>query len=91
MKKSEIVEKLCRRSGIHEREVRYVIDNFLDTILESVQNGENVELRGFGVFYRSKRKERKIYSPIAGKKIDIPEKVIIAFRASKSIEMSAGA
>lgn len=91
MTKSEIVQKLCRRSGIHKREVRYVIDNFLDAILESVQNGEKVELRGFGVFYLAKRKERKVYSPIAGKKIDVPEKDIVAFKASKSTEMNAGA
>ena len=91
MTKSEIVEKLRRKSGINKKEILYIIDNFLDSIVESVQKGEKVEMRGFGTFYRAKRKERKVYSPIAGKKIDVPEKAIIAFRASKALEMESGA
>jgi DNA-binding protein HU-beta len=89
--KSEIVEKLRSKSGIKKKEIVYIIDNFLDMIIESVKNGNKVELRGFGSFYMAKRRERKVYSPIAGKKIDVPEKTIIAFKASKITETNEGA
>ncbi len=91
MTKTEIVEKLRRKSGIKKKEIVYIIDNFLDIIIESVKNGEKVELRGFGAFYQVKRRGREVYSPIAGKKVDVPEKAIIAFKASKITEIDEGA
>ena len=91
MTKTEIVERLRRKSGIKKKEIAYIIDNFLDMIIESVKNGERVELRGFGSFYQVRRRGREVYSPIAKKKIDVPEKAIIAFKASKITEVDEGA
>ncbi len=74
MTKNEIAEKLFRQSGIKKKEVLYIINNFLDSIKECIRNGDKVELRGFGTFNRVDRKERKIYSPIAKKEINVPAK-----------------
>jgi nucleoid DNA-binding protein len=84
--KQEIVARLVQQSGIKKREINYVIDNFLDYIVKSVDNGEKVEIRGFGSFVRVVRKSRKVYSPIAGKHILLPTKSILTFKASKSTE-----
>lgn len=86
MTKSEIVERLTVQSGLKKKEVLYIVDNFIEKIIDSSANGEKVEIRGFGTFYLVNKKARKVYSPIAGKKIDVPAKVSIGFRASKAIE-----
>jgi len=82
--KHEIVDLLTKKSGLKRREVVYVIDNFLDLIVKSLDTDARVELRGFGTFYRVERKSRKVFSPIAGRNLDVPAKSVIAFRASRA-------
>jgi nucleoid DNA-binding protein len=81
--KSEIAQRLTIQSGLRKKEVLYIIDNFLEKIKDSVRNGEKVEIRGFGTFYQNEKKARIVYSPIAGKKIDVPAKITLAFKSSK--------
>ncbi|MBN1532523.1 MAG: integration host factor subunit beta [Spirochaetes bacterium] len=83
MTKSEIAQRLTIQSGLRKKEVLYIIDNFLEKIKDSVRNGEKVEIRGFGTFYQNEKKARSVYSPIAGKTIDVPAKFTLAFKASK--------
>ncbi len=86
MTKQEIIDKLVKQSGIKKRQISYVIDNFLDNILSSCDNGDKVEIRGFGSFCRADRKGRQVFSPIAGKHITLPARSIISFKASKTTE-----
>ena len=87
MTKSEIIDRLTMQSGMRKKEVLYVIDNFIDKIKESIVLGDKVEIRGFGTFYPAEKKARMVFSPIAGKKIDVPAKLTLAFRASKATEI----
>ncbi len=87
MTKSEIVELLSQQSGMRKKDVLYIVDNFLDKIKASISQGDKVEIRGFGTFYQIEKKARRIYSPIAKKNIDVPSKVSLAFKASKSTEV----
>ncbi len=87
MTKTEIVERLTIQSGMKKKEVQYIVDNFLDKILESAFAGDKVEIRGFGTFYRVEKKPRMVYSPIAGKNISVPAKTGLGFKASKAIEI----
>jgi nucleoid DNA-binding protein len=84
--KHEIVEALTRQSGLRHREVLYIVENFLDSIIKGIEGGGKVELRGFGTFSRVERKERRIFSPIAGRNLDVPAKSVMVFKASKVTE-----
>ena len=86
MTKQEIIDRLVKQSGIKKRQIGYIVDNFLDHILSSCDNGDKVEIRGFGTFCRAKRKGRNVYSPIAGKHLKLPAKSIISFKASKTTD-----
>ena len=86
MTKSDIVDRITRQSGMKKKEVLYIIDNFIEKVLESANRGERIEIRGFGTFYQAEKKSREVYSPIAGKKIQIPAKKTIIFRPSKATE-----
>ncbi|MCP4762488.1 MAG: HU family DNA-binding protein [archaeon] len=81
--KNEIIDELTNLSGLKRKNVAFIIDNFLDLILNSISNNEKVELRGFGSFYKTHKKERKIYSPIAGREVDVPAEAVLTFKASK--------
>lgn len=86
MTKTEIVEKIAASSGIKKRIVSHIVNNFIDHIIEGVYIGEKVEIRGFGSFYLTTKKSRQIFSPILGKKIDVPEKQTILFQTSSLAE-----
>jgi len=84
--KQEIIERLVQQSGIKKRQISYIVDNFIDHIIASCDKGDKVEIRGFGTFCRTARKERNVFSPIAGKHLKLPAKSIISFKASKTTE-----
>ena len=86
MTKQDIIDKLYIRSKLEKKEIQKIIENYHRIIIESVESGEKVNIRGFGSFYKTKKKMRQVYSQIAGNKIDIPAKSVLVFKASKSTE-----
>ena len=86
MNKSEIIELISIRTGVAKKKVELIINFFIDKITDEVQNGNDVEIRGFGTFYQITQEKRRINSPIAGKTIDVPAKNKIGFKASKITE-----
>lgn len=84
MTKAEIAQRLALQSGLKKKEVLYIIDNFLEKVKDCVRNGEKVEIRGFGTFFQTEKKARKVFSPFAGKSVDVPAKVTLAFKPSKA-------
>lgn len=93
MNKTRLVELISLKTGVSKKEVDLVINLFLESIKESVQSGESVEIRGFGNFFQTLQDERRIKSPIAGKTIDVPAKTKINFKASKvtDVQINKGA
>lgn len=86
MNKTELVESISVKTGVSKKEIELVLNILFEKIKESVHKGETVEIRGFGSFSQVKQDKRKIKSPIAGKTIDVPAKIKINFKASKSTE-----
>jgi len=86
LNKSEIIELISIRTGVAKKKVDQIINIFVDKITDEVQKGNDVEIRGFGTFYRVTQEKRRIKSPIAGKTIDVPAKNKINFKASKNTE-----
>ncbi|MCX7679961.1 MAG: integration host factor subunit beta [Spirochaetes bacterium] len=86
MTKQKIIDHLVKKSGIQRNVVHYIVDAFLQQIIESCKKGEKVEIRGFGTFSKTSRKGRKVFSPIAGRKLSLPPKTVITFKASKMTE-----
>lgn len=82
MTKTEIIDRIASQSGLKKRIVSHIINNFLDQIIEAVHSGEKVEIRGFGNFVLSEQKSREIYSPLLGKKVEVPARKKILFQAS---------
>jgi len=90
--KSEIADIIRESSSLDKKDILFVIDEFIDQIIACTDRNDKVEIRGFGTFSREIRKARSIFSPIAQKKLDVPEHSILMFRASKKTEkQSTGA
>lgn len=58
MTKAEIVKEISRQTGIDREAVLNVVENFMSVVKDSMAQGENIYLRGFGTFAIKERKEK---------------------------------
>ena len=58
MTKAEIVADIANKTGIEKIAVQKTVEAFMDAIKDSMVNGENVYLRGFGSFIIKTRAEK---------------------------------
>ncbi|MDR1738554.1 MAG: integration host factor subunit beta [Candidatus Symbiothrix sp.] len=63
MTKAEIVGTIAKRTGIDRVSVLASLESFMDVVTDTLSQGENVYLRGFGTFgvkYRKAKPARDI-------------------------------
>lgn len=58
MTKADIVAEISKSTGIEKENVLTVVEKFMDVVKDSLANGENVYLRGFGSFIVRERAEK---------------------------------
>ena len=86
MTKADIVDIVAEATGLTKVETEAVIDGFLSTIKNSLQEGERVEFRGFGSFSVKKRMPKKARNPGTGEIVYLPERYVPTFKASKILK-----
>lgn len=85
MTKSDIVGIISEGTGLTKIETQAVIDGLLATIGYALQQGERVDLRGFGSFRVVERKARVARNPRTGEMMEIPRRNAPVFKASKDL------
>lgn len=50
MNKSQLIEELSKRVGNDKEEIRYILEELNNIILEKTRAGEKVCIQGFGVY-----------------------------------------
>ena len=86
MIKSQLVLKVADRFlHIRNRAVERAVNVVLDEIVTAMARKDRVELRGFGAFYSKDRADRIARNPGTGVKVEVPEKSVPVFRASKEM------
>ena len=83
MTKADIVNNISDQLGIDKTDVQATVENFMKEIIDSLENGENVYLRGFGSFIiktRAEKTGRNISKNVA---VRIPAHNIPAFKPAK--------
>ena len=87
MTKRDLVLKIAERTGMIQADVAKVIQMTIDGLADEIANGDNVELRNFGVFEVVTRKSRIGRNPNRPQdEIVIPERCIVKFRAGKELK-----
>ena len=85
MTKAELVNRLVQKSSLTKHDASVVVQTVLDSIVNSLQDGEKVELRGFGSFKIRVRGPRKGRNPKTGETVDVPGKKIPYFKPGKEL------
>lgn len=86
MNMKELVNEVAELAKVSKKEAGQVLSAIIDTIEESVKNGERVTLVGFGTFERRERAARNGRNPQTGAEIKIPAKKVPAFSAGKKFK-----
>ncbi len=87
--KSDIVDQIYEKSGLDLKDVRVVVDLFLEEVKKSLENDLSVELRGFGTFEIRDRKGRaKARNPKTGATVSVESHAVVAFRSGKELKAS---
>ncbi|MBN1387717.1 MAG: integration host factor subunit beta [Bacteroidales bacterium] len=84
MTKADIVNEIAKKTGIEKVTVQRTVEEFMDSVKESMVAGNNVYLRGFGSFIVKKRAKKTARNISKNTTIIIPEHFIPAFKPSKS-------
>lgn len=80
MTKKDIVMKVSNDTNVTQIDVKKVVQKTLDAILDSLERGETVELRNFGVFKVKSRRGRIGRNPRTGQEVQVPEKKVVVFK-----------
>ncbi len=83
MTKADIVKQIADQTGVEKSTVLAVVEGMMNSIKDSMCNGEAVYLRGFGSFIIKERAEKTARNISKGTTIKVPAHKIPAFKASK--------
>ncbi len=85
MTKAQLIEALSQRLGQTKQESERVLDAVLDTAKAALQQGDKVDLRGFGTFKLRESKARQARNPRTGAIVEVPAKKVATFKPSKEL------
>ena len=83
MTKADIVNEISKSTGIEKALVLETVEKFMQVVKDSLSEGENVYLRGFGSFIIKHRAEKTARNISKNTTIIIPEHKIPAFKPAK--------
>lgn len=80
MTKKDIVLKIASSTKLKQQDIKKVVQKALDAIIESLVNGQTVELRNFGIFKVKSRRGRTGRNPRTGEVVPVPPKKVVVFK-----------
>jgi len=88
--KADIVDSLYDKTGMSRKEIRTVIDLFINEIKSALIRRSVIELRGFGTFEIKIRKARpRARNPRTGETVSIRPHGIVSFRCGRELKQDA--
>lgn len=86
MIKSELIDRLARENPqLGLRDVERVVNCVFDRMVERLERGGRVEIRGFGAFSVRARPARIGRNPRTGAAVHVPAKVVPFFKSGKEL------
>ncbi|MAT55772.1 MAG: integration host factor subunit beta [Saprospirales bacterium] len=83
MRKADLVAAISEKTGVPKVDVLVTLEEFFLQVKDSLAEGENVYIRGFGSFIVKKRKKKVGRHIKQNVSIEIPEHYIPAFKPAK--------
>jgi DNA-binding protein HU-beta len=88
MTKAELVSEISKTTGLDKTSVLSTVEMFMEVVKNSLSNGENVYLRGFGTFQIKERAEKTARNISKNTAIIIPAHNIPQFKPANEFKES---
>ena len=87
--KAEIVDAIYNKTGTNRKEIRVLVDLFIEETKAALISQKVIELRGFGTFEVKIRKGReKARNPKTGEILSVNSHGIVAFRPGRDLKQN---
>lgn len=83
MTKAEVITEIAEQTGIDKADVQTTVEAFFDVIKDSMANGHNIYVRGFGSFVNKKRAKKIARNISKNTAMVIDEHFVPSFKPSK--------
>ncbi len=84
--KADLIEEVLKVAELPRKESETIVETIFESIIEALQKGDKIEIRGFGSFRTRQRRGRIGRNPKTGEKVDVPAKKIPFFKPSKELK-----
>src|SRR5215210_6362049 len=88
--KKELIDRIAESSNSKRVQVKRVVQQFLDEIVNELGKGNRLEFRDFGVFETKLRKARKAQNPKTHEPDAVPEKRTVKFKVGRLMKQKLG-
>ncbi len=86
MTKSELIELIARKqTQFSQKDVEIAVNQILDAMIDTLSQGERIEIRGFGSFSLHHRKARVGRNPKTGATVELDDKRVPHFKPGKAL------
>lgn len=86
MNKQELIQAVADKSGLTQKDAKTALDATLAVVSDTLAQGDEVVLVGFGTFSVREQKARTARNPKTGEKIQVPAKKVPTFKAGKGLK-----
>ncbi len=86
MNKSELIEAIAQEMNMPIRQASAILSTILETMMESLERGESIEIRGFGSFVVKTYQPYTGRNPKTGQQIKVRPKKLPFFKVGKELK-----
>ena len=86
MNKAELITSMAEKSQLTKKDAESALKAFIDSVQEALENGDKVQLIGFGTFETRERAAREGRNPRTKDTITIPASTVPVFKAGKEFK-----
>jgi integration host factor subunit alpha len=82
MTKADLIESIYEKIGLSKEESSRIVELVLETLKDTLENGEKVKISGFGNFVVRTKRSRRGRNPQTGDEIQITARKVLTFKSS---------
>ncbi|MBA2173869.1 MULTISPECIES: HU family DNA-binding protein [Halobacillus] len=86
MNKTDLINAVSEKADLSKKDATTAVDSVFESIMDSLKDGEKVQLIGFGNFEVRERAARKGRNPQTGEEIEISASKVPAFKPGKALK-----
>jgi integration host factor subunit beta len=89
--KKDLIDRIADGTGNRRIQVKKIVQQFLDEVVNELGKGNRLEFRDFGVFETKIRKARRAQNPKTLEPVEVPEKRTVKFKVGRLMKQRLAA